>query len=206
MTLHVEPAILGPQAAEKRSPATVPGDIARQKLQEIAATGCASGKCRLELSGKRCAAMNRFEIEKDVDIQKIARIAAPDPAADGTALLGKRPTPFVMTRHHTSGAIENSGRVQNVGNMTAKRHEPGLVGRAAATVRRQNRVILIGCQQALTPCGGSQHQHSELDRRRAAVGFDHFRLRQTRRLAEGATILAADDSGYVLARHIFTGQ
>ena len=37
--------------------------------------------------------------------------------------------------------------------MTAKLHEPRLVGRPVATVGKENRMILIGCQQALTPCG-----------------------------------------------------
>ena len=133
-------------------------------------------------------------------------MAAPDPAADGTSPFAKRPAPFVMTRHHTTGAIGDPRRVENVGNMTAKLHEPRLVGRPVATVGKENRMILIGCQQAFTPCGGPQHQHGELDRRRAAAGLTHFRLRQTRCLAEGGTILAADDSGYVLTRHIFTGQ
>ena len=190
-------------------------DVARKLLEERPAAGGAAGHRRLKLRDKFGAAMHKPEIEEDVDIQEIFRAGPPHPPADGLSPSGQRPAPAFAPRHHPALAIGNAGGIENVGDVPAKGEEPlpgGTVRRGLAAIRRragickQDGVILVGRQQALSARRGSQHQYRIIGGRRPHARRRHDRLGKARRLAKRGAILAADHRSDVMARQRLTRQ
>ena len=96
--------------------------------------------------------------------------------------------------------------MQQTRNVFAEQREPAIFGAAGCTVRKDQRIVLIGGEQALAAPRRSEHDQRIALRRRSVPVRQHLPLREHRRATGHRAKLTGDDRGDVAAAEPFGEQ
>ena len=126
--------------------------------------------------------------------------------ADALAPGRNRTAPCCVLRHDAALAIGHGSFVQNPRGMLAEHREPTVLGAIGRAVGKDQRVVLVGRQQALAAAGRSEHDKRIRLRRLAVSVRLHLSFREHRRAAGHRAKLAGDDGRDIAAGETFRQQ